>query len=221
MEAEKHFTRLTEDLIALKNEPARSDLFESMIRDSHSMKDAARIVNLHEAVRLTGSIADVLSIAQQEEVIIGRNDIDTMLNCVGLLKTLARVPDTDTEKWLAGHSPDIERLLKTLEELTERVKSGKPVPARKKSHPEVSSPEVPFSKIEHNGKKTAGSEPTQRQEDEKKHARRSDDKNRLRAVRVSARSMDRMMGLAGESLLESRWLPTFNAELLQLKRRQV
>jgi two-component system sensor histidine kinase and response regulator WspE len=220
MEAEKHFTRLTEDLIALKNEPARSDLFESMIRDSHSMKDAARIVNLHEAVRLTGSIADVLSIAQQEEIIIGRNDIDNMLNCVGLLKSLARVPDTDTEKWLAGHSPDIESLLKTLEELTERVKAGKPLPARKKSHPEVSSPEVPFSKIEHNGKKTAGSEPTQRQEDEKKHARRSDDKNRLRAVRVSARSMDRMMGLAGESLLESRWLPTFNAELLQLKRRQ-
>ncbi len=60
---------------------------------------------------------------------------------------------------------------------------------------------------------------TKKKEGEKP-ARRQDDKEGLRAVRVSAQNMERIMGLAGESLIESRWLPTFNKDLLQLKYRQ-
>jgi two-component system sensor histidine kinase and response regulator WspE len=38
-------------------------------------------------------------------------------------------------------------------------------------------------------------------------------------VRVSARSLNRLMGLAGESLVQARWLPSFSAALLKLKRQ--
>jgi two-component system sensor histidine kinase and response regulator WspE len=220
MEAEKHFTRLTEDLVALKKAPARSDLFESMIRDSFSMMDAARIVNLDEAVKLVHAMADILNTAYQEKVLIGQNDIDSMLNCVDLLLTIARIPETDTERWLADHRPDIDNRFKILEELAERVKSLKPVVVNNKSHSKVSTPESSFSKNEHNSEKATESAPRQKQDNEKKPVPLSVDKDGFRFVRVSARNMDQMMGLAGESLIESRWLPTFNKELLRLKYRQ-
>ncbi|MEO2090366.1 MAG: Hpt domain-containing protein, partial [Gemmataceae bacterium] len=37
-------------------------------------------------------------------------------------------------------------------------------------------------------------------------------------VRVSAGSLNRLMGLAGESLVQARWLPTFSADLLALRK---
>lgn len=38
-------------------------------------------------------------------------------------------------------------------------------------------------------------------------------------VRVSAGSLNRLMGLAGESLVQARWLPTFSADLLSLRKK--
>ncbi|HJZ56297.1 MAG TPA: Hpt domain-containing protein, partial [Gemmataceae bacterium] len=37
-------------------------------------------------------------------------------------------------------------------------------------------------------------------------------------VRVTAQSLNRLMGLAGESLVQARWLPSFSADLLALKK---
>jgi two-component system sensor histidine kinase and response regulator WspE len=38
-------------------------------------------------------------------------------------------------------------------------------------------------------------------------------------VRVTAQSLNRLMGLAGESLVQARWLPTFSTSLLKLKKQ--
>ena len=37
-------------------------------------------------------------------------------------------------------------------------------------------------------------------------------------VRVSAQSLNRLMGLAGESLVQARWLPSFASSLLELRK---
>src|SRR5207302_198368 len=37
-------------------------------------------------------------------------------------------------------------------------------------------------------------------------------------VRVSAQSLNRLMGLAGESLVQARWLPSFATALLKMKK---
>ena len=39
-------------------------------------------------------------------------------------------------------------------------------------------------------------------------------------VRVSAQSLNRLMGLAGESLVQARWLQPFSTALLKLKKQQ-
>ncbi len=218
MEAENHCTKLSADLVALENDPTSQELLESMMRASHSMKGAARIVELHAAVKLAHAMEDVFVQAQKESIIIDRNDIEILNKGVNLLTTIAKIPEAEATKWSADHSSDIDVLVKKLEEIAKREKTAVPAPAPEEATAIISAPEPPVTKKERaDTKKT---EPAPKPEEEKKQARRSEDKDGLRAVRVSAQNMDRMMGLAGESLIESRWLPTFNKELLRLKYRQ-
>ncbi|UCD66547.1 MAG: hybrid sensor histidine kinase/response regulator [Deltaproteobacteria bacterium] len=218
MEAENHCTRLSEDLIALENDPASSELLESMMRASHSMKGAARIVELHAAVKLAHAMEDVFVAAQLDKITIERSDIDILLKGVDLLTTIAQTPETEAEKWFAEHTSDIDDLVKKFEGLAKKEKSAKPEPTPEELPQKISVPEpsAPAQKI---AEEKPPKQATQKDE-KKKQARRKEDKDGLRAVRVSAQNMDRMMGLAGESLIESRWLPTFNKELLRLKYRQ-
>jgi two-component system, chemotaxis family, sensor histidine kinase and response regulator WspE len=46
------------------------------------------------------------------------------------------------------------------------------------------------------------------------------DKNADRVLRVTAENLNRLLGLAGESLVESRWLKPFSESLLRVKRMQ-
>lgn len=57
--------------------------------------------------------------------------------------------------------------------------------------------------------------------DRRRNPRRDEDKDAPDSVvRVTAQSLTRLMGLAGESLVEARWLAPFSQSLLKLKREQ-
>jgi len=218
MEAANYCTKLSEGLVALKNDPSATELLESMMRAAHSMKGAAKIVGLDAAVGLAHAMEDVFVAAHKEKILIERKAIDILLNSIALLTTIAEIAETESEKWFAEHKAEIDGLIKGLANLTTREKTTKPPPAHKGSPKTVKPPEpVPAGKGPEQEKDVP--QRTKKNED-KKPARRKDDKEGLRAIRVSAQNMDRIMGLAGESLIESRWLPAFNNNLLQLKYHQ-
>ncbi len=218
MEAANYCTKLSEGLVALGNDPSATELLESMMRAAHSMKGAAKIVGLDAAVGLAHAMEDVFVAAQKEKILIEGKAIDILLNSIALLTTIAEIAETESEKWFAEHKAEIDGLIKGLANLATREKTTKPPPAHKGSPKTVKPPESV----------SAGKDPEQekdvpqktKKKEDKKPARRQDDKEGLRAIRVSAQNMDRIMGLAGESLIESRWLPAFNKNLLQLKYRQ-
>ncbi len=212
METKRHSTKLFEDLAALENDPASTELLESMIRASHSMKGAARIVEHHTAARLAHAMEDVFVEAQSGKISIGRNDIDILLNGVDLLSTFARTPEPGSEKWLAERDSEIDGLARQLSEVAKKEGYVTVAPAPVKPPPEIPTPESVPAKTEEPAPKTMP--------EQKKPARPAVEKDAVKTVRVSAQNMEQMMGLAGESLIESRWLPTFNRDLLQLKYRQ-
>jgi two-component system sensor histidine kinase and response regulator WspE len=218
MEAADYCTKLSEGLVALGNDPSATELFESMMRAAHSMKGAAKIVGLDAAVGLAYAMENFFVAAQKEKILIEGKAIDILLNSIALLTTIAEIAETESEKWFAEHKAEIDGLIKGLANLATREKTTTPPPAHKGSPKTVKPPESV----------SAGKDPEQekdvpqktKKKEDKKPARRKDDKEGLRAIRVSAQNMDRIMGLAGESLIESRWLPAFNKNLLQLKYRQ-
>jgi len=218
MEAANYCTKLSEGLVVLENDASATELLESMMRAAHSMKGAAKIVGLDAAVGLAHAMEEVFIAAQKEKILIDKKAIDILRNSNDLLATIAEIPETESEKWFAGHRTEIDGLVKDLTDIEARKKSLQPPPAPKEPEITVKTPESV----------TAEKDPEQendvpqkiKERVDKKPARRQDDKEGLRAIRVSAQNMDQIMGLAGESLIESRWLPTFNRNLLQLKYRQ-
>ena len=218
MEAENYCTKLSEDLVALENDPTSAELFESLMRAAHSMKGAAKIVGLDDVVKLTHAMEDVFVVAQKEKIHIERGDIDILLNGVDLIETIAKIPETESDKWFAEHKAEINKLVKSLKSLTKEEKTSKASPVKKEPQKTV-KPAKP-APVKEGPKQEKIVEAIAKEKDEKKPGRRQEDADGIRAVRVSAQNMDRMMGLAGEALIESRWLPVFNKDLLQLKYRQ-
>lgn len=210
LEAENYCNQLSEGLITLKKDPTSPELLTLLMRASHSIKGAARIVDILAAVKLAHAMEDLFVAAHNGKVVIAPDDIDILKECIGMLLTITKASETDSETLLADHDAGVNKVVKKLHTISQKQRPAEPASFPQKTDPtEDVAAKSPEPESEH---KLTGTG--------KKPARRAEDKDGIRAVRVSAQNMDRMMGLAGESLIESRWLPTFNKELLRLKYRQ-
>ena len=218
MEADNYCTVLGDNLASLEKDPTTADLLETMMQAAHSLKGAAKIVGLEAAVKLAHGMENSFETAKNGKILYNKEDINTFRNGVDLLKSIAGNTAEESDKWLADHINQIDDLINTLATLGQKKEpvQDSPDEAEKEKTPQLSEP---ATAVEETAKeKTSPVLPET--EILKKPARRKEDRDGLRAVRVSAQNMDRMMGLAGESLIESRWLPRFNMNLLQLKKRQ-
>ncbi|MBW2521974.1 MAG: hybrid sensor histidine kinase/response regulator [Deltaproteobacteria bacterium] len=214
LEAEKHCTRLSRDLNDLQRDPARRDLFDPMIRACLSMKDAAKIVEMTGAAELAQAMADVFHRVQAGAALLSPDDIDIMLSTVVFLTTGATIREDESAGWFAAHSGEIEGRLGMLAQIA----PGKNKPAARDAF--LKDPSDSAALQREQGPVPAGPVPAAEGPQTKKPGRRAEDLDGIRSVRVAAQSMDRMMGLAGEALIASRWLPEFNRQLLRLKHRQ-
>jgi two-component system sensor histidine kinase and response regulator WspE len=214
MEAENHCQSLSNDIVALEKDPSSHEHLESMMRAAHSMKGAAKIVELNPAVGLAHVMEEIFIAAQKSNITIGKDDIDLLQQGVTLLDEIAKVSEDEAEKWHSEKKPEIDSLIENFKNLLQNKKPKKEKTKKPEKETDAPSPETQKKQLQKPVTKKTDTSPI------KKPARRKEDKNGLRAVRVSAQNMERMMGLAGEVLIESRWLPSLNKELLRVKYRQ-
>jgi two-component system sensor histidine kinase and response regulator WspE len=220
LEAEDHCNKLVEGLSNLTNDPTSPELLESMMRAANSMKGAARIIELQPAVQVAHSMENVFAAAQNGKITIVADDIANLLKSIDLLTSIAKIRENEIKKWLADHQIEVDDLCNKLISISQIKKTTESV-----TPPQKIVTEQINSKTQTKPKKGIAEKQTETEmpawpDQRKKPARRAEDLDGIRSVRVSAQNMDRMMGLAGESLIESRWLSTFNKELLRLKYRQ-
>src|SRR5258707_6328901 len=93
MEAESQAEVLTAGLLALERNPRAGDQLETCMRAAHSLKGAARIVDLDAGVALAHAMEDVLVAAQASRITLEREQIDILLRGVDLIIAIARTPD--------------------------------------------------------------------------------------------------------------------------------
>lgn len=218
LEAEKHCSLLSRDLIALQRNPGRRNLLDPLIRACHSMKDAARIVEISGAAELAHAMADVLRLAQADKSVLSHDDIATLLGSVVLLATIASIRESESAGWLVAHQREIEGRVELLQQIAVKRSTSSPASgsagSTRQEPPEFSAQQLEQSAA------PADPAPAAEEPKTKKAGRRAEDIDGIRSVRVAVQSMDRMMGLAGESFIASRWLPDFSQQLLRLKFRQ-
>jgi two-component system sensor histidine kinase and response regulator WspE len=205
-ETENQTLVLTNGLLELERSPATPDKFEVLMRAAHSLKGAARIINLPTAVRLAHALEDCFMAARQGQIQLGRNEVDLLLPGVDLFSHLAKGNEADLNAWEAQNQTAIDSFLASLAVLRRSLlKPVQSTEAQASSLPAPRSPSSPPQLVELHA--------------ESPHSLISQQPDPAdRVLRLAAGNLNRLLALAGESLVESRWLRPF-ADSLQLLKR--
>lgn len=203
-EVESHSVVLSEGLLALESDPTSTDSLESLMRAAHSVKGAARIVQLDPVVTLAHAMEDCFVATQDGKVVLTSECIDVLLQAADLLVGVAKVEDSEATSWLGGRSGEFAQL----GEAITGIASGKPHLAA--ADVRRAEPEPPAE----------GTLPSAEPAEDGAAAGKAEPALADRVVRVTAANLDRLMGLTGECLVESGWLRPFSESLLRLKATQ-
>jgi chemotaxis protein histidine kinase CheA len=93
-ELDTHLPVLGEGLLALEKDTNQPRLLEAMMRAAHSIKGAARIVGVEQAVRVAHVMEDCLVAAQKGEIRLGADAIDVLLRGSDFLTRLSQTAGT-------------------------------------------------------------------------------------------------------------------------------
>ena len=94
-EVENQAPMLTAGLLALERDPEAADQLEACMRGAHSLKGAARIVDITAAVGVAHAMEDCFVAAQEGRLRLRQGHIDLLLGGVDLLARFAHSPEME------------------------------------------------------------------------------------------------------------------------------
>jgi len=229
MEVEGQANILNEGLLSLETQPQSAKALESLMRAAHSIKGAARIVAIDAAVNLAHVMEDCFVAAQNHTITLEADDVDVLLQGVDLLLNISQLEPVELNPWLSEHRQQIAATRQQIaavltgekQERTGQVETSPPPP---QTQPEAIALPHAQGAIASSVETTSIIKPTSSNltslEPSSQPAIQLVPTND-RVVRVNADNLNRIMGLAGESLIEANWLQPFADSLMILKKRQL
>jgi len=219
LEAESQTAILSAGVLAIEELERSPATIESMMRAAHSLKGAARIIGLDPAVRVAHAMEDCFVAAGKGTFHVRPEHADVLLAGIDFLSTIARAQDALSPESL--WAVNAEKLVLALADL---MQAAPVLPAPVLPAPVLPAPVLaaPVARIP----TTAETQVLPSQEADPSvtvqpvsAASRIEQADRV--VRVSADSLTRLVGLAGESLVETRQLRPFVDSLLHLRAAHV
>ncbi len=209
LEAESQTAILSAGVLAIEELERSPATIESMMRAAHSLKGAARIIGLDPAVRVAHAMEDCFVAAGKGTFHVRPEHADVLLAGIDFLSTIARAQDALSPESL--WAVNAEKLVLALADLMQAapVLPVPVLPAPVARIPTTAETQVPPSQ---EADPSATVQPVSA-------ASRIEQADRV--VRVSADSLTRLVGLAGESLVETRQLRPFVDSLLHLRAAHV
>lgn len=104
--------------------PELGTLLESLMRAAHSIKGAARIVNLSPAVNLAHAMEDCFVAAQQGRLVLGADQVNALLSCVDLLTGISQQHEKSIGPWLEKNQPAIDDWIRNVRFFTASTAAG-------------------------------------------------------------------------------------------------
>ena len=207
VEVEAQVPTLVDGLLALERDPEASIQFETLMRAAHSIKGAARLVGVKSIEGLAHIIEDIYVAAQHKDILLDDQHIDTLLKSIDTIAMIAKLPEAEIDQWTTVNAAELEcqqaLLIGVLNQLpSEGAHCHEPANEDLATHRVDKDESVTSAALILSGS-----------------AENSDNKDRV--LRVSADRLNRLMGLSGELLVDSRRLYPYASSLLQLKKKQV
>jgi two-component system, chemotaxis family, sensor histidine kinase and response regulator WspE len=194
-EVEAQTITLNRGLVAIEAHPNSRQELESLMRAAHSIKGAARIVGLDIAVELAHQMEDCFVAAQKQSLTLNAAQIDALFRSVDLIQSISQTQNI--QHWLSQHRSELESVQQLL------APNSAPAPqaiAPPQSVPTPAPQPIP---------------PTPEPQEPETNTQRD------RVVRISADNLNRIVGLAGESMVEAYWLQPFAESLMELRSKQL
>ena len=196
LEAESQAQVLTIGLLTLESNATAADQLEACMRAAHSLKGAARIVGVHAGVHVAHAMEDCFVAAQHGEITLRKRHIDLLLRGVDLLTGIANTPESEIGIWMGENPEEVNAFLEALKALLDNPGHDEPPDGSGTIPPEPDDHAEPHTSPAADSREDAE-----------------------RVLRVTSENLNRLLGLTGESLVQSRWLKPFSASLLRLKRQ--
>jgi two-component system, chemotaxis family, sensor histidine kinase and response regulator WspE len=234
-EVDLHAQNLNNGLLDLEWNPTDSERLDGLMRASHSIKGAARIVKVEPAVSLAHAMEDLFVAAKEGQLTISSAVIDLLLRCTDTLTNLGRAAPSGVKDDVAVAAAPVPELLSAINEARQGtytatldqpasaipapgglVSTLSPAPATEPPGGPSAAPaslsSAPASLVP---SPPAALEP--RPVEPARSAPRPDAEGET--VRVSATNLSAMLELAGEALVRGRMLSAFGEAKQRLKQR--
>ncbi len=193
-EARDHSRSLEQGLLKMEESGQAGVEIEPLMRAAHSIKGAARIVGLDRAVELAHAMEDVFVAVGSGKCALSSAGVDVLLSGTDFFSQLAKAPVEEIASWIDSNTDWATKIQDDLGS----VLAGE-APALEAKVDPAPEPKQPAT----------CPEPVRTQESDAD-----------RAVRVSADKLSRLMGLAGEAMIEARNLEPFLQGLHALRENQ-
>lgn len=187
-EIENRVKELSEFLLTYHLSKENLKLLEPLMRAAHSIKGAAKVLSFGSIISLSHSMEDCFIAAQEGKIVLNDSQVELFFKALDAIAGLVEVP---LEKIPLKVSEEESHLNKLAEEIR-KISAGQSKMAPKKAHVDL---ETKLRKL--------GSEIKITQEEP--------------IIRLTAKSINHLMGLAAESMVEARWLKPFCDTLNRLK----
>lgn len=194
IEVENQTGILTRGLLDLEKNPAAADCLESVMRASHSIKGAARILGLQGAAQVAHAMENRFVAAQKNSVALGREQIDALLQAVDFLNHVSRLPENELLAWSDPLPQKTSELLSLMDRMASRTNSDV-----QDSKPSAEPPSPRRSAAE------AGVEPAQG--------------SGSPFLRITPEHWNRLVGATGEALVTSRRLGPLTCGLARINQQ--
>ena len=234
LEADTQTAVLSTGILAIERLELSPLTIEAMMRAAHSLKGAARIVGVEPAVEVAHALEDCFVAAGRGEIQVRPEHADLLLSCVDFLASVghaddALLPDGPWPAKAMALVAELGRMHSFTDDFAVDAgapTAGAPPPPSAHAPPNPTSL-PPFHEESPSGPETAVPPATPLRAEET--PRFVDDPTAAepalassdRVVRVSADSLTRLVGLAGEALVETRQLHPFVDGLLGLRASQI
>ncbi|MEM9161939.1 MAG: hybrid sensor histidine kinase/response regulator [Cyanobacteria bacterium P01_F01_bin.4] len=258
MEAESQVAVLNEGLLRLEQQlrtapldlaanPSQASDLEGLMRAAHSIKGAARIVQIEAAVALAHELEDCFVAVQTDRLTLAVEHIDVLLKGVDVLASLAQLDDASLSGWLDANEAMIAEQTQAIgailpqggcanaqaliDQSTAHPPNATPAQAIQVNSPgdrgaaQTDNPTSEPKTLEHKISEPEVSKPDKigavdPLDSSTSHRPTPHDLTDQRAVRIGADNLNQLMALAGEAIIETKWLDPFASSLWQLKRQQ-
>lgn len=195
MELENQLAVISRGLIEMEGRTPSMQELDSLMRAAHSIKGAARMVNVPAAVRVSHGIEDSFVAAQKGRLHIKAEQVDILLNGVDFLHQLETADDDAILSWHEKHADDLQQLETNLSLLVNSEQD--------EGYLDVEN-EIDRQLLKHE---------TEKQENESSEETAESQET----LRVDASRLSKIFSLAGESLVESHRFNKSLNDLIQLK----